>query len=509
MSKEKLGLILAMLFLLYPVQQAAAASQYMPLLSDTRAVVLQVIDGDALRVQPVGTNQVALVHLAGITAQGRRDSREFMTGALLGRTVELLLSTTTGSRFDDRWTPVYLSHNGVVYNRSLVQRGLAVVDTEYQGGWMQSVLEDDVSRAQEARLGRWEDTGFRTTHAPRMWRGGFGFFREERVNINTATAAQINRVLDTPAFVGRDIVSFRHHSPFQNVGDVKFVDVLSRARFEEIWDAMKVTTNINTASVDELIQLIDVSSSDARAIISFRDQRWFSSIYQLRDQNLISPRAFEQNRPFLAINEVDEIMVAYPDIIVDVNTATAEELQQAGLSVSQANAVVNARVNGYTIKSIGELVHMPGVRLSVGQLHQIADNIRVNYGRDWTIWHRRLRPVFININTATRDELWHLGFNEWQVNSILARQGRMDSAHDIPFDVSDRDHSITLFTNINFATPQEWMSLDVNMPYEFARTLFNEARYNPFGTMSELRDFFYDNGHGSLYRRIHWYLVLR
>ena len=491
-------------------QQVSVSASYMPLISDTQAVVLQVVDGEHLRVQPVGTNQVALVRLAGVNTHGRRDSREFMTGALVGRTVELILSATNGANaVHERWTPVYLTHNGVVYNRALMQRGLAVVDPEYQGDWMYNLLVDDASRAEEADLGLWEDIGFGTTQAPRMWRGGWGFFHDERVNINTATIAQINRILDTPSSVGRDIVRFRYHTPFQNVGDVRFADRLTRDEFDDLWDLMKVTTNINTASMDELLQLIDVDPSDARAIIRFREGRWFSSIYQLRDERLISPRAFEQNRPFLAVSDVDEIMVAYPDIIVDVNTATAQELQEAGLTSSQANAVVNARVNGYTLKSIGELLHMPGVRLNYLRLHEISDNIRVFYGQDWNRWNRNLRPVFININTATRDELWHLGFNEQQVNALLARRGRMDSAHDIPFDISSWDHSVTLFTNVNRATPQEWMSLDVDMPYSFARVLSQEARHNPFGTMRELREFFYDNGHYYVYRRIHWFLTLR
>ena len=506
--KRILSFLLITLLFICPIRPVEANMPYVRLSDDVFAVVLSVIDGDALRVQPVGTNHQALVRLAGITTGGRRDARDFMSGALLGRTVEVILSDAhSNGNLDDRWVSAYILHNNVVYNRALVQRGLATIDPNYQGHWFYESFVSDVERAQFNRLGTWEDTGFRTQTVRRRLRsrGGGGHW-EERVNINTATASQINRILDTRSRVGNDIVSFRRQSPFQNIAEIKFADVLSRREFDDLWGALKVSTNINTASEEELAQLFDVSLSDARAIVRFRQQRWFHSIYQLRDENLMSLSAFEQNRPFISIDYVDEITAAYPDIIVNVNTATASQLQQAGLSITQANAVVDARVNGYTIKNIGELQHMPGVRLSDSRLHEIADNIRVDTtGQD--IWHWRTDRI--NINTANRNDLWSVGFNEVQIAELLRNRGHMYSAHDIPFDISEFNQVVTLFTNINTATERELRSLTPAISDSFARDLAEEAWHQPFGTWTELRDFFDDHGYLDIYRQIYRFLVLR
>ena len=509
--KKVIGFLLIMLFLIYPAQYVAANMPanmpYVRLTGDARAVVVQVIDGDALSVRLEGTNRLTLVRLAGITTMGRRDARDFMAGAVLGRTVDLLVSAadTPNERFDSRWTPVYLTFNNVVYNRALVQRGLAVIDPAYEGHWMYAALLSDTNIASTAQLGVWADEGFRTMQMPRRRVTGAGRW-DERININTATSSQMNRVLFSGA--GSDIVRFRNHSPFQNVGEVKFTGAFTREDFYYYWTAMKVSTNINTANEEELIQLIDVSTREARAIIRFREQRRFTSIEQLLEERLISPQAFEINRPFIAIDDVDEIIFARPNIIVDVNTASADDLQLAGLTPGQASAVVNARVNGYTLKSIGELTRMSGVGLSDRRLNEIADNIRVDAQWRNTL-HTVFRPTLININTAGRNDLMRVGFSDHQISHIINRQGRMNNARDLPFDVSQFDHAITLYTNINAASREEWMSLSEDMTSAFASTLVREAMYQPFGSMDELEDFFFDNEMENVFREIRRYLVLR
>ena len=337
--------LLAISFLLYPTQYVSANTTYVRLSGDIYAQVLQVIDGDALRVQPAGTSQVALVRLAGITTTGRRDAQDFMTGALLGRTVELRLSAAEvpNLRFDDRWASVYVIYNQVVYNRALVQHGLAWVEPGYQGNWMYSTLVSDAARAHGAGLGIWEETGFRTDPIPHRRRFGIGGGRwDERVNINTATAAQINRVLyDTRSGVGSEIVRSR---PFRDVDEVRFIGILGRDEFDYFWDAMKVSTNINTATEAELIQLFDVNANAARDIIRFRERQRFHSIYQLRDENLMSTQTFERNRPFMAVHYVDEIVGVHSGIIMlDVNDATVQEWMSlpGNMPRSFANLLVN------------------------------------------------------------------------------------------------------------------------------------------------------------------------
>ena len=501
--KKFTGILAALLIVAFvcPAQYVSASMSYMRLNTNTQAQVIQVIDGNALRVMPVGSNQAALVHLAGVVTPGLRDAQDFLTGALLGRTVELTLSAAGGnSRFDNRWTAVYISHNNVVYNRALVQRGLAWIDPDYEGHWLYDSLADDAYRAYTTNLGIWADEGFRTQNAPRRLGTGRRVVWEERVNINTASTSQINNII--PEGIGSRVVRQRHYSPFLTVRDVRFaMPELTREEFHYIWGGMKVSTNINTASEQELSQLFEVSPGDARAIIRFRDRHRFTSIYQLRDERLITNSAFLRNYHFIATYDTDDITSPY---VFDVNTANMEQLVWAGLSASQANAIIDARVNGYTIKHIGELQRMPGVNLTDRRLHEISGNLRAGYTEARGIWRN-----FVNINAANHGELWQIGFNDYQIYRLLTRRGVMDSARDLPVNVADLNYSVTLFTNINRATAREWMSLDSSISREFADSLELAAIHQPFGSWWELRDFFEDYGYESVFHRIRRFLVLR
>jgi|GEM_PF-2354769 len=510
---KKFAFLLALVLLLYPIQPVNASS-YITLIQDTQARVLQVLDGDALRVQVIGTNQIALVRLAGIDAAGIREAQDFMTGALLGRNVELILSAADPShpRFSSRWTPVYLIHNDVVYNRALVQRGLATVDPNYAGQWLFGDLESDANRAQAATRGIWENTGFNTVVVHQRWRRPNDRFWSVRVNINTASASQINEVLeDVVSGAGSTIVRYR---PYRNIDEVMFSEAFSRSQFNEVWGGLKVSTNINTASETELLQLIDVNLSDARSIIRFRNLQRFTSIYQLRDENLISARAFDLNRDFINIDYQDEVLIETRGEIVDVNTATVQQLQSTGLTYAQANLVVNARVNGFTLKSVEEIQFIPQMRITESRMRDVARFLRVDASESWH-GHHVHRPALININTATRDELWRAGFNEPQIYELLRLRDRhrgrraMDYAGDLPFNVAEFDHAISLFTNVNRATVAEWRSLDSAMPEVFAELLARETLLQPFSTMSELRGFFVENNHEELFIRIRQFIVIR
>jgi len=522
--------MLAMLFLLGSISITADAStRYVHVTGPVYAQVQQVIDGDALRVQISGTNEFALVWLAGVNTIGFRLAQDYMTGAILGRTVELVpsLAGLPDDRFDNRWTPVYMTYSRwnparrtydrILYNRALVQRGLAYIDPSYIYHFLWFNLLSDANRARSAQLGIWADEGFRTS---RTWVGTRqrirGAFWDERVNINTASAGQINTFLENTG-AGAGIVRFRNHAPFQHVGEVKFADVLDREEFDYFWGAMKVSTNINTASREELMQLFGVNANIADNIVRERNRGYFTDIYQLRDRNLMSRNVFEDNRPFMSVGDRERIVAATPEIIVNLNTASASDLQSAGLTSAQANAVVDARVNGYTFKSLGEIQALPRVSITDRRLHEIADNIRIGYyWLDWwhwgyeyglTDWYQR--TVRININTATREELWRVGFSEGQVNHLLGRRGRMNSARDIPFNVAEFDHSITLFTNVNTATAEEWMSLSTGMSNSFANTLAQETEFQPFGSIREVQDFFYENDYHQVFRNIRSFIVLR
>lgn len=332
--KRLLSFLLVLVFVLYPSQVVLANPAYVRITSDTYARVLGVVDGDALRVQPVGTNQVALVRLAGINTVDIRQAQDFMAGALIGRTVEVLLSeaTTPSVRFSERWVPVYLVNGDITYNRSLVQRGLAYVDPDYQGHWMFDTLMQDSFWAYQARVGIWDEIGFRTQFVPHRrgemddWFFGMGI--DDRVNVNTASISQINSVLfNLHSEAGADIVNNRNtYGAFRHVSDLRYV--LQREDFEMGRRWFKVSTNVNTASETELTQLRDVTTAMAREIVLFREANELTDLNQLVEAGILTSAILSRNQAFISLSYVDEVdgqSRRGQDRRIYVNFATVEE----------------------------------------------------------------------------------------------------------------------------------------------------------------------------------------
>jgi len=152
---------------MYP-SEALAAEGYVRFSGEAQARVIHVVDGDALEVQLIETGEFALIALAGIDTGGRREAADFLSGAILGRTVDLVESTATpnDSRFDARWSTAYLTFERILYNRSLLQRGLALVDSGYAGHLMYNTFIEDVFQAQEARAGIWGNPSSNSPTSP-------------------------------------------------------------------------------------------------------------------------------------------------------------------------------------------------------------------------------------------------------------------------------------------------------------------------------------------------------
>jgi competence ComEA-like helix-hairpin-helix protein len=486
-------LLTALLMLTAVMPTRVAANDYVRLTRDTTALVVRVIDGDALLVRV--SNSEALVRLAGVDAMGRDDALEYMNGALLGRVVELTLDPLS-SRWPGRWTPVYLTYNRVQYNRALVMRGLARADASYAGYSLYLTLAADESWARARRFGMWAvDAPYTPAASPTPAPAG------ERVNINTATSARITRLFSGIEYgaAGGAVVRLRAERPYQSVDDLKYAGVLTREEFEDFRELLTVCTNINTAVQAELEQLDGVGSAAARAIIQSRERAGgFLDAYELVTRGLLTESVYERNKNYISVYDVYRITAAVPDVVADLNTADIAALTEAGLTARQAEAVAAARGNGYTAKSMGELQKISGVSLTDRRLYDLSDNIRV------------FAPYtgYVNLNTAPRETLAQLGLDERRIAQIRSRQGRMYGGADIPFDVSTLDSYVTLYTNVNGASWDEWMGLSPDMGVAFAAILEEEARRQPFGTWAELRAFFDYYSQGELYTRISRFLTL-
>ncbi|MCL1987449.1 MAG: helix-hairpin-helix domain-containing protein [Firmicutes bacterium] len=434
------------------------AAQYFDMTVNTRVTVMQVIDGDSLRVRTEDNDEIVLVRLAGIETAGIRAAQQFMSQQLLGRSVDLLLSShnVPTDRFDDRWIPVYLTYNNVNYNRALVQRGLARVDPTYQFQWLHSTLVADQASASIAGLGIWENTGFSTPLEPNRWLGDWvvagPYWQGLRVNINTATATQLNQHLTGISLsLAQDIVNHRISRPFTSINQL--MEVVSRAQFDQNSQRLVISTNINMASETELMQLINVTLSQAREIIRVRNIRQFTHINQLREQNILPTQTFELNRPFINVDAPgwgNNWNNNWQNRL-NVNTATASQLTALawGFSFNFADVLV-AEARRLPFRNFNELRNFFDRHGELALYYRIEHLLAVdNVGGNWANW--------LNVNTATASE---------------------------------------------------WMNFTWGVPWDFATALANEAQRLPFRSWNELRNFFDRYGFLELYNRIQPFLTL-
>ena len=499
MKKIIIFVLIALAFLFLKSNETLAA--FGTITGETQAIVLEALDGRTLRVRPLGGSRDALIVLAGIETEGISGTREFLINQLLGHTVDVIPSDfqpNSGGRF----VMAYVHRNGVVYNRALVIRGLAVVDEAYSGGWMYHLLVQDEEYAQINNLGAWRDEGFRTIRATRPRRPGEGVW-DRLININLASISQINNILRNDFDYNENsllqpdatqIINMRLRRPFRSVGELAYARVFSRATLDEFQTRFVVSTNINNASREELMEIEQLSGAMADAIITQRNREAFTDARQLVELGLMPLWMWERAAPFIS---VENISVLEPEISFDINTATRDELIIAGFTPSQANLLFFHKINGYNIKHLGELTHMQGLAFPEDRI--------------WTLEAKLHTPRpglggFININFASHEELRNLGLSVSEINAIAALRRSMRSASDIPINVSRIDSQITLFTNVNNTTPRELMSLGLDEA--FSELLAREGARLPFASREQLAAFFNANGRTSAFNNIRDFLII-
>jgi competence ComEA-like helix-hairpin-helix protein len=326
-------------------------------------------------------------------------------------------------------------------------------------------------------------------------------FSGNGLNINTATAYQIENILTgVNGTVARNIVRFREKNPFRRIGDIKFVSGFTKDMFDRNRRFMTVSTNINTATRDELRTLADVSDSMVEDLLDFRADSTFRSLSTLTNRNIFPSGVYRDNEPFMSTTNTSVINHAIPNRVANINTATHSQLVSAGLSSRQANGVIEHRER-YDYKTIEELMFVPNVSLALTVIDELADNL--------TVRTTGAVPARVNLNTATRSELTGIGLSSSQAASI-ERSRPITHPGRLTVNLSSFNSQIALYTNINEATREELRSLNTRMTDDIIDAIIDYRRIQPFASQNELREFFASEFFVStIYNEIRSFVVFR
>ncbi|MDR2183761.1 MAG: helix-hairpin-helix domain-containing protein [Clostridiales bacterium] len=542
-----LFLAILMFVATFAVSDGLSASSYISLQSGDRVQVIEIIDINAIRVRtPRGD---ALVRLIGVHHGGTPQGMNFLTREIMGNHVHVVrdpLFPNVG-----RWNYLYIMHVERFINGELILTGFGRLnEAHYRAAQFENIRQGQAI-AREAGLGQWANE----LRTPIITQYG------ERININTADAAQIMAHLGAGRDLANSIVSFRGSAVFQTVNDVKFVPGVTWEFFASNRNRMAIVTNINTANIPELESLANITAEQAEAIVESRSGgRSFTAASQLVTRGIMNPWEFNIISPFISLQTEVQTQFARPNIRANVNLASQTQLIASGASFTQAIGITTQR--GFLpMRNLHDLKDMPGFE-TMEQINALADNLRaytnINtaprseieslFGEnvlqtavdaimdnrpfvgtdqiseffDTAIFNRiepfiyvGSRPPYpvVNINTATHQQLMDAGFYDAEAARIVNNRPILRPSQMVLWQTVVRPElraNITLYTNINNATNQELMSLDGAMTQDVASRIVSYRNDQPFGSFAEVEDFFAaDAATWEMFLRFRNFIILR
>lgn len=521
---------------------------------NTYGVVTKVLDGESIEVKD-SNGTYYLVKMIGVDAKAYDDSYQYTYNRLMGKNILLTLDTTVPSPVG-RWNYCYVRDNNEVLNTKIIAIGYGeanpstatnTIYTQY------SYIEDS---AKTQNIGMWGNESVDGTTF-----GGYEY-TDDTININTATQSQIAYKLDDVSeALASEIVAHRRYNPYNKVSDIKFVKGMTKAIYDKNVDKMHVVTNLNKAKAYEISTLIKVSSEQADDIVAYVDKKNKVTFVNLLDDEILTDAQYEANKEFISVTDAETISYSIGSNGANINLANATALNNAGLTTSDADAIINLRDKGFTFKTLGELQKSSKINITDEGTRRLLDNLNVvtdintasvselksmfpgGYGTmnqdinelidgrkyqdiskvDGIIPHEKYQKIkpfiyvnsfktnYINLNTATLEQLVRAGIDTNTARLIITKQksSLMSDFTEVPnYDkLTSFDNSISLFTNVNNTSTLELTSLSPNMGNTFAQSIIDYANKQPFGSYEELQLFFEQNNKLPLYNEIKDFVV--
>lgn len=512
--------------------------------SSISAKVLEVLDTDALKVSLDITNEIAYIKLKGIKGNGYTAGYNYLTNLLMGEKITILKESK--SYFDGKWNYVNVIFNGKNINNDLVSKGYAIVDkSQIRGSYYDQLIESQ-NIAYSYNMGLWESQSSYYSSISNSINPNY--YTKNRVNINTASLSQLKTFLkNIPDNVAENIINYREKNPFNTIKEIKFVKGFTKELFQKNKNIMSVATNINTANEYELVTL-DFSSKEIDFLMELRNKAKIKDTKEIVNK-VISSNKYSKIQYFISTYDTDEIYHTVSSSVANINVSEKSYLQQAGLSYQEADEIINNRKNGYTYKTLEELLKFENTYISEEDINKFEDNLTIatnintpnkeelisllgSYDAD-KVFNKKLkdkeeltkyissskyekiknvvyidnfRQDYININTASKDELLNLGFPESDVSKIIEKRPILNS-NNLPMDISKLNEKISLYTNINTASINELSSLGLDNI--IINNIISYRLEQPFGSKEEIKIFFAQNNSQDIYSQIEKYIVAR
>jgi DNA uptake protein ComE-like DNA-binding protein len=211
---------------------------------------------------------------------------------------------------------MYVYYGDRFINQELLEKGYARLSDDYPDAQHYGGLWSAEQYAASRSLGRWAfDEGYKNYYQINI--GNYGsnnyyyntgsYYSGYGVNINTASAAQLRSMLlgVSDTIVG-NIISYRNSRVFYTVNEIRNVPGFTQELYDRNVSRMKVVTNINWASVNDLMTL-GLTQYEAERVVASRANGTFANTSRLYTENIISQSRYEQIRRFISVTDVSTV----------------------------------------------------------------------------------------------------------------------------------------------------------------------------------------------------------
>lgn len=546
--KKKISLLLIVVLVLSMITVVNAGT----LSNKKLGVAMDIIDGEALVVQFNDLNM--FIKLIGVNTNASQEALQYVNTHVKGKYVWVItedISTTAVVDSKYYYGYVYLYDTGEMLNDTLIRQGLAELKTSDSFASKYNDLIGSESYAKSKKVGIWQVNKTKSDY----------YYSGNSTNINTATTSELAELKGITSTIASNIVNYRKENPFNTIKEIKFVKGMTKDIYDSIYDQITVVTNINVASEDELLTLNNLSQSDVDSIIKYRDRdSKFTSLEQFYTKTNLDSSDYENNRHFISLDYEESTDYHIGDIAININTASSSQIRSASktfVNTTNADKIVSNRRRGYTYKTLMELIEISGITINAETINKLEDNFNLytdinkastdeleslfgsNYSSSDISKIKSERPFSniselktilgdtkynaikdfiyvdeynevdrVNLNLATESQIDKLSVTSSQLRQLVNKYKDIDYAEDLPFDVKDINNKVSLYTNINTATDAELETV-YNMSSSLISSIVSYREEQPFGSNSEIEEFFEDENSLSFYREIKDFIVVR
>lgn len=521
----------------------------------TSARVLEVIESNVYRLLVLDqeTPHVEVYGLIGVKPNGNRQAYDYSVKKLLNQSVYLVEDTNIPPKNGIRFCYLYIDLN-ISHNEDLIKQGLAIADPDFKTAKEYLKFTRSQESARNQGLGIFDYSDKKAS--------------DRILNLNAASTEQIAFHFDVDSLKASAWHARIGENPINRLAELRALDkdFFTPEKIMEYAPSIHLRTNLQTALPYEITSLAGRITDNSRITDQILQYRLFMPLASEDDFKKVSMLESQRRalRPYLTFDDRYYEFFGIGTKIVNINTASDTQIMNA-LNVSSAQAIILrdfSKGHIYPLRNVEELFkqNFP-LNKEVSAMTALSDNIRlftaintadeneirslfgkVSVGgyqlaglvkdimdkrpfRDQAALEKVIGKTYaapiakyiyfdtlpetnlINLNTAGKDKLvQEFGLNDSQRSQL---RSQYLNPGELPSFFTKHIDRITLYTNVNRASLEEFMQLTPEMTRALAEDIIKARSGDGFYVLEDVRKVFEKHNRQNTFDKIQRFLILQ